>query len=317
MLCVPRDNEKAGLVVILLVGDLLLDLFALPLGSTVEQASSFAPRQGGAVANVAAVLGRRGVPCRLLAAVGRDAHGRRLRSALASAGVDVSGVLSAPEPTGVVFIQVDASGERSFVGYGGGAEKSLSLEAISSVFPDPISDVDWLHTGSGALEGGPLEAAARALIEGATARGVPLSVDLNIRRHKWPGREPMEDSARWLASRCAVLRASEEDLRALGLPPDLDALASLAPGAAAVLTRGQRGALARVGGETLEQPALAARLVESTGAGDAFTAGLLSVAAKRPPRERSSAALWREALAAGAALGARAVEACGATAAFG
>ncbi|RYE91534.1 MAG: hypothetical protein EOO75_08690 [Myxococcales bacterium] len=300
---------------ILLLGDLLLDLFAQPLGATVEEATSFLPRQGGAVANVAAVLGHRGVPCRLLAGVGRDAHGRRLTRSLARAGVDVTGVLDSAVPTGVVFIQVDAAGERSFVGYGGGAEKELSLGALRAALGDPLAGARWFHTASGALEGGPLEEAARTLIAEANGRGLPLSVDLNIRRHKWDSADRLQQAVRWLASRSAVLRASEDDLAALGLPADLDQLASLAPSAAVVLTRGLRGAVARVGDLTLEQPAHAARAVESTGAGDAFTAGLLSVVAL-DPAARLDPARWRHALAVASELGARAVEACGATAAF-
>jgi fructokinase len=301
---------------IVLLGDLLLDLFAQPLGATVEQADSFLPRQGGAVANVAAVLGHRGVPCRMLAGVGADAHGRRLIASLARAGVDVAGVLTSGVPTGVVFIQVDRDGERSFVGYGGGAEKALSLGALRETLGDPLAGIQWFHTASGALEGGPLEDAARALIEESSQRGVPLSVDLNIRRHKWDSAARMADAVRWLSSRSALLRASEDDLAALGLPADLDQLAALGPSAVVVLTRGLRGAVARVGGVTLEQPATPARAVESTGAGDAFTAGLLSVVAAHDERARRDPELWRRALAVASELGARAVEVCGATAAF-
>ncbi|MCU0657259.1 MAG: PfkB family carbohydrate kinase [Polyangiaceae bacterium] len=293
---------------ILLLGDLLLDLFALPLGSTVDGASSFAPRQGGAVANVAAALACLGVPCRLLAGVGRDAHGRRLLRELQAVGVDTSGVLPCPGATGVVFLQVDEAGERSFAGHSGGAEKALSRQAIEEALGDPLQGIRWFHTGSGVLEGGPLEEAGRWLVEEARGRGVPVSVDLNIRRHKWSSRERMGEAARWLGERSAVLRASEEDLAALGLPAELDALASLGPGAVAVLTRGARGAEARVGGETLRQGASPARVLETTGAGDAFTAGLLSVVASR-----SGPGAWGEALRAASEAAARAVEGCGAT----
>ncbi len=301
---------------IVLLGDLLLDLFAQPLGTTVEEASAFLPCPGGAVANVATVLGRQGVACRLLAGVGRDAHGRRLTRALVDAGVEVAGVLTTAVPTGVVFIQVDPAGERSFVGYGGGAEKDLSLAALREAIGDPLAGMRWFHTASGALEGGSLAAAARELLDEAAARGIPLSVDLNIRRHKWDSADRMRAEVRWLASRSALLRASEDDLLALGLPPDLDTLGSLAPSAVVVLTRGLHGAVARVGDATLTQAALPARVVETTGAGDAFTAGLLSVVAAHDAAARRDPALWRQALAVASELGARAVEACGATEAF-
>lgn len=297
---------------IVLLGDLLLDLFALPLGSTVETADDFAPRQGGAVANVAVALGLLGLPCRLFSCVGKDAHGRRLLRALQEAGVDARGVVLGAVPTGIVFIQIDAaSGERSFVGYGGGAEKYLSLQALREAVGEPLENARWFHTGSGVLEGGPLVEVARWLIEEAQRRQIPVSVDLNIRRHKWDDEARMIEAARWLAARASVLRASEDDLRALGLPVNLDALAAMTPGVA-VLTRGLHGAEARVREVTLTQTAHPAEAVDTTGAGDAFTAGLLSVIV---PRGSSFGEIevWREALATASRLGARVVGACGAT----
>ena len=300
---------------IVLLGDALLDLYADPLGSTVATAERFLPRQGGATANVAAVLGLHQVPCRLMASVGADAHGDRLVAELATAGVDVSGVIRVGGHTGVVFIEVAPTGERSFVGYGGGAERSFSLEALRDVAPDPLAGARLFHLGSGAVEGGALAAAAWTLLDQARARGVPVSVDLNVRVHRWADRADARRVASDLAARAAVLRASEDDLAAIGLAPDVRALAALAPGAVAILTRAERGAEALLDGELLREPAREVDAVDATGAGDAFTAGVIAVLAGQGlpgvPRHR---ALWEEALRTGCDLGARAVGAVGATA---
>ncbi len=304
---------------ILLLGDLLLDLFSMPLGAPVEQASSFVPHQGGATANVAAVLGWCGVRCRLLSSVGRDAHGDRLVGALREAGVDVSGVIRVAKATGIVFIRVSESGERSFAGYGGGAEKELS-QAHLRAGPDPLSGASWLHVGSGAIEPGEMAGAARMLLDEAARRAVPLSVDLNIRAHRWGDAARMISEVSQLAGRAALVRASEDDLRSMGLPLTLDALAGLAPAAVAILTRGASGAEARVGGETLWAPARSVAVVETTGAGDAFTAGILASLARDGvgPAHPAflDAARWERALAIGHGLGALAVGTCGSTAAF-
>jgi fructokinase len=304
---------------IVLLGDLLLDLFALPLGAPVDAATSFAPRQGGGTANVAVVLGRCGVRCALWASVGRDAHGDRLLAAVRDAGVDARGVVRVAGATGVVFIAVDASGERSFMGYGGGAEKALSAGDLLAGAP-ALEGARWLHLGSGAIESGPMADAARTLVEDARRREVPLSVDLNVRRHRWPDAATMLAGVGWLAGQAAVVRASEDDLLALGLEPSLASLSALSPSAVSVLTHGPRGASAHVGSLELRSEAVPAQAVDTTGAGDAFTAGLLAVLARQGARPGTAmftdAALWTMALRAGNTLGSRAVAACGSTHAF-
>lgn len=82
---------------ILAVGELLWDM--LPTG----------PGLGGAPANVAFHLARRGAPVGLLSCVGRDAAGARAKQLLARAGVDVSLVFTDnSHPTGRVHVDLSA-----------------------------------------------------------------------------------------------------------------------------------------------------------------------------------------------------------------
>lgn len=255
----------------------------------------------------------------MLASVGSDAHGDRLLDELRDAGVDAEGVVRVPGATGLVFIQVNEDGERSFAGYGVGAEKLFS-EAHLRMGADPLAEARWLHVGSGAIEPGELAGAARSLLDEAERRGVPLSVDLNIRAHRWGDSGRMRTEVAWLASRASLLRASEDDLRALGLPLTLDALSGLAPRAVSVLTRGAGSAEALVGNERLIAAALKVAVVETTGAGDAFTAGVLASLERDGAQPGDSTFLdrtrWERALEIGHWLGALAVGACGATEAF-
>jgi ribokinase len=107
---------------IVVIGSLNADLvvrlprFARPGETLVGE--SFAQFPGGKGGNQACAAARLGGPARIamLGRVGADAHGEWLRSHLAAAGVDVTGVRAVPEaPTGVALIAIDAAGENQIV----------------------------------------------------------------------------------------------------------------------------------------------------------------------------------------------------------
>lgn len=299
-------------------GEALIDLFGSPRGSTVDTADHFVPHTGGALANVALTCGRLGARVRFVGAVGRDGHGDRVLRDLAAAGVDTSCVARVAERTAVTFVRVGDDGARSFLFY----RTHTADHALAPAHLDAMNVLDgatWLVTGTSALVAEPLASAMRQVVDDARSRGVPRAVDLNVRAHLWNDHDAMRAAVRWAVSRAAIVKASEEDLAALGLEPTLDALRALAPGAVPVLTLAERGAVALVAGERIERPAvpLAPRdVVDATGAGDAFIAGVLStLAARGAPweRAREDVATWRAAIDAGCALGAMAVTAMGAT----
>lgn len=302
---------------IVTVGDAIVDLFAHPRGTAVDVAACFVPHGGGALANVATNVARLGVPARFVGAVGRDAHGDRLARLLAGSGVDISCLVRVPERTAVTFVHVDDDGARAFLFYRSHtADKMLSDALLRAM--EPLADATWLVTGTSALVAERSAEALRYVIAEARARAVPHAVDLNVRPHLWSDRASMRDVVRDAVAGAAIVKASEEDMAALELPCTLDALAGFAPGAVPVLTLAERGALARVGGVTLARPAqaLAATLVvDATGAGDAFMAGLMATLTRRGAwaTVRDDADVWTLALDAGCALGAMAVTEVGAT----
>src|SRR5512134_3339527 len=74
------------------LGRVCADLRPLPEGASTESASGFTREVGGSAANVAVGLARLGHSPALASAVGDDAHGRYLRSALLAEGVDCTGL---------------------------------------------------------------------------------------------------------------------------------------------------------------------------------------------------------------------------------
>ncbi|MEZ4390832.1 MAG: PfkB family carbohydrate kinase [Polyangiales bacterium] len=292
---------------ILCFGEALVDLYALPLGASVEGAECFAPRPGGAPANVAITLARLGAPSAFAGAVGRDGHGERLVSAMRGAGVDTSAVQRLAARTGITF--VSARGDaRSFLFYRvGGADYAPSVDALAPAAR--ALDAAWILLGSSVFVTDALAACARRLLADAAARGARVAVDLNVRAHLGADEATMRDGVALLLERASLVKASDDDLRALAMPDDAATLASrLRTGSLAVVTRGARGWEAAWGERRWRGEAERVEAVDATGAGDAFTAGLLATLWRGPWGEGVIEAALRRA----AALGALAVTKMGA-----
>jgi ribokinase len=195
---------------------------------------AFAP--GGKGANQAVAARRMGAEVRFVGACGRDAFGDRLSAALEADGIDLAGLRRVDGETGVALIVVDAAGENQIVALYGANHLADAPE------PEPAVDV-WVTQGEVSPEtvAGVL-AAARAT--GATALVTP---------------SPAGRLAADLVAQFDVAVVNETELAALGelRPPAL------------VLTLGARGARILPGGPEL--PALPARVVDTTGAGDCLT----------------------------------------------
>jgi len=305
-------------------GEPLLDVFASPVGATFEDAEVFVPRPGGAPLNVAMVLGMAGVPTRFVGSVGADALGGRIVRSLREAGVDPGAVTRSPRQTGMVLIQVGLDGSREFLGYAeSGAEYDYTPDHYDRARPEPLAGAAWLVVGSGSIAREAMAPALRHVVLRARALGVPVVVDLNVRPPLWTNRAAMIEGCRWLSAQASVLRASEEDLAALGLAPRLASLWELNRDAAGILTLGKEGAAAVVGSAELRCAAPEVRVVDTTGAGDAFTGGLVAhlFATGMHPRKPSATSFenprrWEEALACACRFGSHCCTALGCSEAF-
>jgi ribokinase len=104
---------------VVVVGSCNLDLVArcatLPAPGETVLARSFISVVGGKGANQAIAAARAGARCALVGAVGDDAAAARIRDALVTAGVDVTGLRSIAGPSGTALIFVDDAGENSIV----------------------------------------------------------------------------------------------------------------------------------------------------------------------------------------------------------
>ncbi|PSQ05506.1 carbohydrate kinase [Halobacteriales archaeon QS_6_71_20] len=266
----------------LVVGECIVDLHpeAAAAGDPGD-ADAYVRRPGGAPANVAVGLARLGDAPGLWTRLGADGFGDFLAATLREAGLPDAYVERDPEePTGLAVVALDAAGDRSFSLYlDGTASTRLAAGRVDDA---TLSGLEWLHVGGVALAREPARSAVFDLLERAPA-GVTVSFDPNARPSLWREFDYAETLARALSG-VDVVVASAEDLEPAGYAGDAAALAEavVADGPhTALVTRGAAGAVGRStaaapwGADAAAHPGFDADVVDTTGAGDAFTAGAI------------------------------------------
>ena len=299
---------------VMIIGETLVD-FAPRHRGPLRQARELEVHTGGAAANVAVGLARLGVPVGFVSVVGDDEFGHLLRSRLAQEGVDVEAMrASAEHATGLCFISVSDDGERSFHNRGGSSGSALTPDDIPA---ERLGTASWVHFGSDFI----VEDSAFAAVERAynTAGGV-ISCDPNLRLSRWRDGSILATRIGQLLAHSDVAKCSAEEAPMLtGERDPRDAARMLVERGAslAVVTLGAKGALwARQNDEGhVEAPSVSA--IDTTGAGDAFMAGLIAGLSRAsvPPGELARDVLER-ALRRACRLGSAVVTRLGATAAF-
>jgi len=255
------------------LGELLIDFVALESGVTVGEASGFVKAPGGAPANVAVAVARLGMPSAFLGQVGDDPFGHFLADVLRKEGVDVSGLrFSDQARTALAFVSLRADGERSFMFYRHPSADMLMTPA--DVALDVIDRAKVFHFGSITMIGEPSRSATLAAVRRAQERGLLISYDPNLRLSLWPSAEAARAGMLIGFDYAQVVKISDEELEFLTGGQDVDALwrdnIRLI-----VVTYGAGGSTAHTRRESYHVPGFKVQVVDTTGAGDGFVAGLL------------------------------------------
>lgn len=248
----------------------------------LENSRSFHRSLAGAEWNVAIALASAGGRAAVISRVGDDGFGRFLLAELAEHGVDTTAVEVDPEaPTGLYVKELAARPDGSVDGVmhyyrAGSAASRLSPGILRAPAASRILDESALVHTTGitpALSPG-ARAAQDELFAGRGERLV--SFDLNWRPALWRGREDEgREILRAYMSAADIVQCSETDAAAVLGTGDAAQLRRMIPEPRHLVVTRTGGAVAFDGAESVEAPALAAPVVETIGAGDAFAAGFL------------------------------------------
>ena len=256
---------------IVVVGDAGLDVVAqhdkpLPHGGDARAKIRFTG--GGSGANTALWLRSLGADTTLVARIGNDPGGRLIQAELEAAGVRCAFAVDPETPTCCVVVMVDASGQRSMLA-DRGANQRFSPEDVEAA---ALAGASHLHLSGYVLLDPPSRAAGLAALAAAREAGLTTSVDPQAAAH-------ITDPAAFLddVRGTDLLMPNTEELVALtGSADPASAKELLSAVGAVVVTAGLEGASWVDADGVTTVPAVEAECVDSTGAGDAFDAGVLT-----------------------------------------
>ena len=252
------------------LGDAVVDL--LP-----ESDGRLLPCPGGAPANVAVGVARLGGTSGFIGRVGDDPFGALMQRTLLTEGVDIT-YLKQDEwhRTSTVLVDLNDQGERSF---------TFMVRPSADLFLE-TTDLpcwrhgEWLHLCSIALSAEPSRTSAFTAMTAIRHAGGFVSFDPNIREDLWQDEHLLRLCLRQALQLADVVKLSEEEWRLISGKTqndrDICALAKEYEIAMLLVTKGAEGVVVCYRGQVHHFAGMSVNCVDSTGAGDAFVAGLLT-----------------------------------------
>jgi fructokinase len=262
---------------ILCVGEALIDMICTDKGKSLIAGQNFLKKAGGAPTNVAAAIAALGGEVELAAKVGTDPFGKHLIEVMQSFNVSTKWMLQdAHFFTTFAFVSLMEDGERDFI-FNRGADGELSRAETEAIDLDEFSII---HFGSatGFLPG-PLQAAYQSLLQKALQKNLFISFDPNYRHLLFKNKVQtfIDQSWNFLES-CNFFKVSDEEaILITGAATLSDAVKILNKKTNAIfaITIGKEGTMLNINQETIIVPSIHVKVVDTTGAGDAFVGAVL------------------------------------------
>ena len=261
---------------VLCIGDVMLDVIArinvspqkINFGS--DTASRISTSSGGAAGNVAAWLTRTDARSTIVSHVGDDPAGAAIIAEFDALGVSHGDLVIPGETSGVVVVLVDSSGERTMF-----PDKGANSRLTVTDLPD-LGTFQAVYISGYALLNPLARDGVLAMIEKIKADGLPIYFDpASVGAMKDVSDKELHN---WFSMMDVLFLNEEESIYLTGSVDIERALNYLLDfSQVVVIKRGSAGAIAKARGfDSISLPAVAATVVDTTGAGDSFAAGFIA-----------------------------------------
>ena len=262
---------------ILCVGEVLVDFIGHQNNVLINETRDYHRYLGGSPANVAMNCKRLGLSSTLVSTVGNDGFGEYIFKRLEEIGISTSNIkISENKSTSVIFVS-KSNGTPDFMPYRN-ADYQISEDQITT---EILSQTKIFHTTCFALSKNPAQTTILKKAEEAYKKGCKLSIDINYAKELW---DTKKEALQVIKNYCQfnpLIKISEDDMLRLfetALPHQeiFDFFHNL--GVETVcLTLGSEGVkLSQKGKDIIQLPAIKIeKVMDTTGAGDAFWSGFL------------------------------------------
>ncbi|ULC59050.1 PfkB family carbohydrate kinase [Flaviramulus sp. BrNp1-15] len=270
---------------ILCVGEVLIDFIGHQIGVQINNTRDYHRYLGGSPTNVAMNASRLGLKPVLVATVGNDGFGEYIFKRFSEVGLNTNYIKTIDDkPTSVIFVsRTDSTPD--FIPFRE-ADYCISEDQISK---ETLENTNIFHTTCFALSKEPAQTTILKKAEEAYNLGCKLSIDVNYAKKIWGSQEKALSIIKAYCKFNPLIKISEDDMIRLfekELPHEEIFNFFHENGVDTVcLTLGSKGVkLSQKGKEIIQLPAVKVeKVMDATGAGDAFWSGFLFAYIKEKP----------------------------------
>ena len=263
---------QSGKEFILVYGDAFIDYIANDATNT-----SFTKFLGGATINVAAGISRIGAPSALITITGDDETSAFVRTEIQQEGVNLDYAVLVPEKRASgVYVHLTENCERIFKDY---IDETPDLQVTAQQLnEEAFKRASVFNCCSGTMFHPTALETTRTAVEMAKKNGALIAIDANIRPLRWSSEKYCRETIASFFQDANILKLTDEELFFLtetnSIEEGFEALKPLnVP--IVLITVGADGAYAALNGDIMHVPVEQVVPVDTTGAGDAFMAGVL------------------------------------------
>ena len=250
---------------LLCIGEILADM----IGEEKNGIVIYERKAGGAPFNVACALNKFGAEVKFVGSVGDDLIGRFLIKYASDLGMDTTYIhQNTDRNTTLAFVELNEEGDRDFCFY----RKNTADYCMPEVTDQLIKSADIVCIGSLMLADKKCVEYALDIIDRAHSMGKTVAFDVNYRTDIYRDKDSAVITYKKILAKADIVKFSEDEVETF-TEEYVDTLCDKL----VLITLGKEGSEWRYNGKRGQVPTITVKPVDTTGAGDAFFAGALSI----------------------------------------